>query len=250
VTAYLDATRAPRMTSRSAFLLTPAILLAVIAVAWWKTIVDTRRMDCMLDGLVQAGRTMPFDTNPVRFAGTWTVMMAAMMLPGIIAVASGSRPLGGVALASGYLAVWISTAVIVFGVLTVLNEVGQPNASLNRVGGVVLAAAGAHQFTSWKRRLLTGLDKHDQNLSAAGAFGAGLSHGARCVGCSWALMSVLLVVGVMNLAWMAAIGVICLAEKMFTHRAALTTGVGLALVVVGLGVLIDPGSLDVIAAIR
>jgi predicted metal-binding membrane protein len=57
------------------------------------------------------------------------------------------------------------------------------------------------------------------------------------------------VVGMMNLAWMAVIGVICLAEKTFARRAALATGVGLALVALGFVILIDPRSLDVIAQI-
>jgi predicted metal-binding membrane protein len=241
------------MTNRNALPLTAATLSAIVGLAWWLTIVDAGRMCCMLDGLVQAGRAMPFDSSPVRFTGMWTVMMAAMMLPGIVPMVVGARdhgsPFGGVALASGYLTVWIPTAVIAFGALTVLNQVSQPNASLNRIGGVVLAVAGAYQFTSWKRRLLATFDERDDNVNAAGAFRAGLSHGVRCVGCSWALMSVLLVVGVMNIVWMAAIGVICLAEKIFPQRAALVTGVGVALVALGLVIFIDPRLLDVIAQI-
>ena len=62
-------------------------------------------------------------------------------------------------------------------------------------------------------------------------------------------MAVLLVVGVMNVAWMAVIGAICLGEKVLTHRAALATTVGVALVAWGLVVLVEPRMLDMIAGI-
>ncbi len=205
----------------------------------------------MLDGLAQAGRAMPFDTGPVRFVVAWTVMMAAMMLPGIVSVTAVRRdhrhPLAGAAVASGYLAVWVPTAVVAFGVLTALNEVDHPSAGLNRIGGAIVVLAGVYQFTGCKRRLLESYGGHDETFSAAGAFGTGLSHGFRCLGSSSALMSVLLVVGVMNLVWMTAISAICVGEKTLTRRAVLATAVGVALVGVGLVTLIHPQALNVIA---
>jgi predicted metal-binding membrane protein len=41
----------------------------------------------------------------------------------------------------------------------------------------------------------------------------GTRHGAFCLGCCWQLMAVLFVVGTMHLAWMAAIAVFVLVEK-------------------------------------
>lgn len=41
----------------------------------------------------------------------------------------------------------------------------------------------------------------------------GARHGAYCLGCCWALMAVLLVVGTMDLVWMAAIAGFILVEK-------------------------------------
>ena len=46
-----------------------------------------------------------------------------------------------------------------------------------------------------------------------GAFQMGLLHGVYCLGCCWALMCVLFVVGVMNLVWVAALAVFVLVEK-------------------------------------
>ena len=41
----------------------------------------------------------------------------------------------------------------------------------------------------------------------------GMRHGAYCLGCCWLLMAVLFAVGVMNLAWIAALSVFVLLEK-------------------------------------
>ena len=46
-----------------------------------------------------------------------------------------------------------------------------------------------------------------------GAIEMGWRHGVHCLGCCWALMCVLFVVGVMNLAWVAALTVFVLIEK-------------------------------------
>jgi predicted metal-binding membrane protein len=41
----------------------------------------------------------------------------------------------------------------------------------------------------------------------------GAHHGAYCLGCCWTLMAVLFAVGVMNLAWVAALTIFVLTEK-------------------------------------
>ena len=48
---------------------------------------------------------------------------------------------------------------------------------------------------------------------APGSIMLGLRHGAYCVGCCWTLMALLLVGGVMNLLWIAAIAIFVLLEK-------------------------------------
>lgn len=228
------------MTNRRSRVLAAAFLVAVSGVAWWWTIEDAHGMSGMLDGFVNAGRAMPWDIGPVGFAGTWTVMMAAMMLPGIIpAVMAADElryPSTGAVWALGYLGVWVSTGAIAFGALVALNEVGQPSHWLQRAGGALFLVAGVYQFTGAKRRLLL---RHDPST--------GVSYGVRCVGASWALMSVLLVVGVMNIAWMAAVSAVCLGEKTSTRRTALATVVGAVLIACGLVVVIEPLTLDVIA---
>ena len=247
--AYAE--RVPRPLSRAALLLTVAPLLVVVALAWWQTVTEARAMSGMLDGLATAGRAMPYDAGALRFGVMWTVMMTAMMLPGVIAVAADRRgPLTGAVVAFGYLVVWALTFPVAYGAVSAFNAVSQPNAWLDRVGGVIIAVAGVYQFTGYHRRLWGAHAENDQIRSAAEAFRVGTSHGLRCLGSSWALMSVLLVVGVMSLVWMAAVSVICLGEKTVTRRATLATGVGLALVALGLLILVRPQTLHVIAETR
>jgi predicted metal-binding membrane protein len=224
-----DAGSAPRVTA--------AALIAVAGAAWWVTIANARQMSGMLDGFVKVGRAMPWDISPVAFAGTWTVMMTAMMLPAIIPVVMKADPSTGAVWVAGYLGVWMSTGAIAFGALVALNEMDKPSPGLYRAGGALIALAGIYQFTGAKRRLL---QRFDPGVG-------GLSHGLRCVGASWALMSVLLVVGLMNVVWMVAVSAICLGEKASARRTALATLAGGVLVACGLVVLIEPRMLDVIA---
>ena len=46
-----------------------------------------------------------------------------------------------------------------------------------------------------------------------GALTMGLRHGAFCLGCCWVLMTLLFVLGVMNLLWIAALAGFVLIEK-------------------------------------
>ena len=67
-----------------------------------------------------------------------------------------------------------------------------------------------------------------------GAFRMGLRLGAYCLGCCWALMCVLFVVGVMNLAWVAALTAFVLIEKVGPAGAIVARVAGAAMVVSGI----------------
>ena len=62
----------------------------------------------------------------------------------------------------------------------------------------------------------------------------GLHHGATCAGCCWGLMIVLVAVGVMNIAVMAALAAVVFAEKLWRHGKLLAQVAGVALVVAGI----------------
>jgi len=84
----------------------------------------------------------------------------------------------------------------------------------------VLAVAGVYQLSPLKSACLAQcrgpvafLTRH-WRPGRAGAFAIGIRHGAFCVGCCWMLMTLLFVGGLMNLAWIAALTLLVLVEKL------------------------------------
>jgi predicted metal-binding membrane protein len=67
-----------------------------------------------------------------------------------------------------------------------------------------------------------------------GALALGLKYGSYCVGCCWALMAVMLVVGSMNLLWLGALTLFVLGEKLVPARWRFGHLAGCALVLWGL----------------
>jgi predicted metal-binding membrane protein len=116
---------------------------------------------------------------------------------------------------AGYLVLWTTAGAAPFATLVALGRLpADAGASpwIAPLAGSVLIAAGTYQFTPLKTVCLRAcrspigfIFSHDFRRGAAGAFCAGVIHGAFCLGCCWALMAILVVVGVMNLAWMAGV---------------------------------------------
>jgi len=71
----------------------------------------------------------------------------------------------------------------------------------------------------------------------------GASHGLYCVGCCWALMAVLVAVGTMNLAWMAALAVLILLEKNAPHGERIAVVAAVVFGVLGVALIVHPSSL-------
>ena len=117
--------------------------------------------------------------------------------------------------------------------------------------------AGAYQLTPLKniclRACRTPIDfilSHDFRRGAPGAFAAGVAHGAFCLGCCWALMAILLVFGLMNLAWMAVLSAVFLLEKNWSRGVALSRAIGLGLAILGVGIIVRPELLVMFSADR
>jgi predicted metal-binding membrane protein len=66
----------------------------------------------------------------------------------------------------------------------------------------------------------------------------GISHGLFCLGCCWALMTVLVLIGLMSLGWMAAAATIFMFEKNLRYGMQLTRVVGATVIVLGLAVVL------------
>jgi predicted metal-binding membrane protein len=199
------------------------------------------------------------------YVAGWTLMLAAMMLPTtlpvlwLLARVAARRHAPGplvAAAALGYLAAWAAFAVAAHLADEGLRLAarGVPWLAFNGwlVAALVLALAGAFQFSALKRRCL---DRCRSPLALvlahwrgarpfADAARLGLAHGAFCVGCCWALMLVTFAVGTGNLGWMLLLGLVMAAEKNLPRGRALgaAAGVGLLLAAGALLVLHLPGA--------
>jgi predicted metal-binding membrane protein len=164
----------------------------------------------------------------------WSIMMVAMMLPSATPMllffsvrraqqAPGGAGFPGGLFAAGFLLVWLSWAWLAAGLQWALGAalVLSPQMAVARppVAAALLVLAGVYQFTPLKHACLSrcqsplGFLLSQWREGTWGAVHMGIRYGAYCVGCCWALMGVLFVVGVMNLLWVAALGVFVLAEK-------------------------------------
>ena len=191
----------------------------------------------------------------------WMVMMVGMMTPAaapvllLFAGAAGTRkeraiPISTLTFGLGYLAVWAG-----FSACAALAQWGLHEATLlssamrtssPRLGGGMLVAAGAYQLTPLKTACLAhcrsplGFLMTNWRNGVVGAFQMGCRHGVYCVGCCWALMTILFVVGVMNLAWVAILAGFVLFEKLGPAGLTLSRLAGVMLVLFGLVVMFQP----------
>ena len=197
--------------------------------------------------------------SAAAFVGSWIVMMVAMMLPAVapvVALYANAARRGLVAavpvFVAGYLAVWALSAVPAYAVAQAVNDplmAGRP--WVGRLAGATLLAAAVYQLTPLKavclrhcRSPMSFFMARTKSLrSNRAAISAGAGHGLYCLGCCWALMAVLVVLGGMQLGWALALAAIVTLEKLApwgvaVGRAAAVTGAGL-----GVALLISPGLL-------
>jgi predicted metal-binding membrane protein len=123
----------------------------------------------------------------------------------------------------GYLVIWGGFSAIATFAQWALQRAsllsGTMAASRPTVAATILIVAGLYQLTPLKGACLSrcrsplGFFITSWRDGAGGAFRMGIRHGIFCLGCCWALMIVLFAVGVMNLAWVAALAVLVLLEK-------------------------------------
>lgn len=185
----------------------------------------------------------------------WAVMMLAMMAPATapglaayLALARRRRPrrnhaLAAAAFLAGYFCPWLAYAALAAAAqsalatalrLTPMGAFADPYLSAG-----VLVVAGAYQLTPLKRLCVTRCRNPLLQLMGAwrdgarGALRLGFGQGSWCVACCWALMALVFVAGVMNLAWMAIITAFILAEKLAPARWRLDFVAGVLLIGAG-----------------
>jgi predicted metal-binding membrane protein len=113
------------------------------------------------------------------------------------------------------------------------------------LGGTLLLL-GAYQLSPYKDRCLShcrtplGFLLTHSRPGVRGAARMGLEHGWFCLGCCWALFAFMVVVGTMNLVWMALITVVLSVERTVSWGDRLARVVGVAASVAGVVVLVAP----------
>jgi len=239
-----------------------ALLLGLVALAWltlflWELSPYGRYLDhgtwtelglgAWLCRAVPAG---PVVVPAMIYAAGWMLMTAAMMLPTTLPLFGrferltehrpDRRVLLGLLIA-GYLLAWLAFGLVAHGLDYGLHEAARavPWLVLNgwAVGAAVLAIAGAFQFSRLKYACLDkcrapfsfinqhwrGSNPHRQSLLL------GLHHGLYCVGCCWALMLVMFVVGTGSVGWMLVLGAVMAIEKNHSLGAKFSTPLGIGL---------------------
>ena len=161
------------------------------------------------------------------FLGTWTVMMAAMMLPSAMPMillhrlgANGRvrTQIWSAAFVAGYLIVWASVGIVVWGAAIAASAIVMPEERAVAVAAILLLA-GVYQFTPLKSRCLRACRTPADfllthwHLGLSGQLRLGIEHGLYCLGCCWALMALFVGVGAMSLVWAAGIALVVLIEK-------------------------------------
>jgi predicted metal-binding membrane protein len=238
-------------------LIVPVGLVVITAICWAYLFLLSARMGAMKSPLAMPMSAAWTGTDVVLMWTMWAVMMAGMMLPSaapmITAYAAtvrseraqlhGSTPLFVV----GYLAAWSGFAALAAGTQWVLHDAALVDAmgvSTSRwLGGFLLLGAGAYQFTGVKDACLSkcrtplGFLLTSWRAGRGGAVVMGVHHGSLCIGCCWALMTLLFVLGVMNLWWIAVVAAVVLLEKLVPSDA-LTRALGVGLVAWGAGLVV------------
>jgi predicted metal-binding membrane protein len=149
---------------------------------------------------------------------------------------------------AGYLLVWAYAGLVVYALLQTGLQTSKDLAHhvpwlgsvawARLVLGTTLTLAGLYQFTPLKQRCL----RHCRSPSAflrlhwrQGALVMGISHGLFCLGCCWALFSVMVAAaGMMSVAWMVVMTLVVFAEKVLPHGPRISVAVAVGLIALGL----------------
>ena len=182
----------------------------------------------------------------------WALMMAAMMLPSALPMTltfvdlcgRSAEPARGRSFVAAYLFVWFTFSAGATAAQWALQAMGWVNPMIVSTSplltALLLLVAGVYQFSRLKQLCLSGCRTPmgfllgEWRAGLQGAFVMGVRHGLFCVGCCWALMALLFVGGVMNLAWIAALSMAVAIEKLAPGGERLASALGLGLIAAGL----------------
>jgi predicted metal-binding membrane protein len=172
--------------------------------------------------------SIPLVLKLLVFLVLWQVMIVAMMLPSsvpmlkLFAKASSNQSQSQQALfifICAYVTVWAGFAIALFGLDIGLHQWNWLHEKSWLYSGFTLVVAGAFQFSSLKQQCLQvcrhpfSFLTHHYEQGLLGAWKLGIYHGLYCLGCCWALMLVMFVIGVGHLTWMLLLTVVMTMER-------------------------------------
>jgi predicted metal-binding membrane protein len=213
-----------------------------------------------LPHMVMPGRAS--SSEAATFTAQWGLMMAAMMLPSaapmILLYRTVSRRLGTAgdrvvpasAFAAVYLVVWCLSGVPVYGAYLAVSRLmdAWPGfaAAVPWAVAAVLVTAGLYQMSAAKRVCLRhceaplGFLMRRWRSGYAATLELALRHAVYCVGCCWALMTILVAAGAMSMAWVVVITLVVFAEKVLPDGWRTARIVGIALIALGIAIALRP----------
>ena len=228
-----------------------ALLFSLAGLAWWSTAERMRGMD--------GGPGTDLGTLG-WFVGVWVVMMAAMMLPSVSPtvalyshMARRKARVAPLVFAAGYLLTWTAAGLLAYGVSELGHSLLGSELSWDPAGrwlaGGTLVIAAAYELTPLKDICLAkcrsplGFLLGSWRDGLSGALQMGTRHGAWCLGCCWALMASLFALGVMSIAWMAAVAALIAVEKTLPWGRVATYGTAALLLAAGVLVIVAPDAI-------
>ena len=223
-----------------------AFLLVSAAGAWLAVLAISGGM---------SGMPATMGLRVVAFVGVWTLMMAAMMLPGVTPFASfytrtftEHRQRRLFTFAAGYLLAWSALGLPAFGLAWITERLVADDATVaTGIAALIFLSCGVYQLSPLKDRCLAlcrsplGFTlKYSAYQGRGRDVRAGSLHGLFCAGCCWALMLMLLAFGLMNVLAMLAVAAVVLIEKRWRRGAGFAHAVGVASIVLAVLVVAFP----------
>ena len=184
----------------------------------------------------------------------WGAMITAMMYPSSANAfrayyeanrdtTSGRRTTAVVTTMATYTLVWVLTGLVPLGVALVIPIATLTPGNWTILLAVTLLLLSAYQLTSLKRHHLDHCRSPERDFAGGtsgipNAVRSGWRLALDSIGCCWALMALMIVIGSMNLLWMAALTVLISAEILALGGERLAKGIGVLSGLGGIGVVI------------
>lgn len=254
----------PGVPKRTSFQGVPVLALLVSALAWvalWTTATGGG------SGLYASSMSVgPTVGSAGVFLAAWEIMVLAMMLPSSIpflaffrAVTAGGRFawVRRMSVCVGYALAWLWIGLVTvlvgetFYRTTIVDVWLESHANL--LAGVVLVLAGGFQFTTLKHRCVD-ICSHPAMFimrrygrGVGDALALGYRFGFICIGCCWALMACMVVLGGGSLFLMMTLTIVMFAERVMGWDDRFVKVIGVAGITLGAVIAASPDVLPALA---